>query len=364
MSRVHLRGTDLAPGQEPVKAPARTEAPVVPPLDRRVDAAHMLALQRRHGNAAVARAVVARNKTKTPPKADPKKEFRAAIAAADYDKAALALYLADEDDVLKLLKPLSTKELTDLDAALARHATLAPFAAPMAELHRYVSFRLHAPAKSKNVKSGTIVDEGTQGATAKVEGGTASAYTDVKLKGEDASHSNFAFVYKGKHASHTRWLQFIWREILVEHPVKGNFAVDQAVSTTGGNYKLTTDPTKPEYNTDSANKQTPFYESGGYTNRTASGNTMIDEPSQYTSITDAQFDDGATKVTSRAHFVTYLVRDMDVMQRFDLTVEWVATGKASATRTQTVTASSAADKLDPGIRKVLVAQFPDFDYLP
>lgn len=357
MPRVRARVTNLAPGEEPAPREAEPAAPHSPG-----DPAQVLAMQRGYGNAAVAQAMLARNKTAT--KADPRREFRDAIDAGDYDKAALALYLADEDDVLKCLKPLDKQELTSLDASLTKHAQLAPFAAPMAELHRYVSFRLHAPGKAKNEKQAKIVDEGDLGASAKVDGGKAYAYTDVKLEGEDDTHSNFAFVYKGKQASSTRWLQFIWREILVEHPVKGSFALDEDVTTTGGTYKLTTDPKKPNYNTDSADKTTPFYESGGLTNRTSGGTTMIDEPSQMAVKVHPQFDDGATKVTSRAHFVTYLVRDMDVMQRFDITVEWVATDKTTPPRKQDVTSSQAVDKLDPEIRKLLVSQFPDFDYLP
>jgi hypothetical protein len=342
----------------------RGDAAVAHALRDGGDPALVLSLQRGYGNAAVARAVLARNKTKAPPKQDAKKGFRDAITAGDYDKAALALYLAEAEDVPKLLKPLSDQELNDLDAALTRQGTLAPFAAPMAELHRYVSFCLHDPGKAKNTKQATIKDEGNLDASAKVPGGNAYAYTDVKLKGEDASHSNFAFVYKGKHASHTRWLQFIWREIVVDHPQKGTFAVDQTVTTSGGTYKLTTDPGKPVYNTDSSDPNSPFYEAGFMVNRTGDKTTIIDEPSLLDDITDAQIDDGATRIAARAHFTAYLVRDMEVMQRFDLTVEWIVTNKTVPPRSHSLTNSAAVDKLDAEMRKVLVRQYPDFDYLP
>jgi hypothetical protein len=77
-----------------------------------------------------------------------------------------------------------------------------------------------------------------------------------------------------------------------------------------------------------------------------------------------QFDAGATKVVSRAHFVTYLVREMDILHEVHIDVEWEFTSDKDVPRAQSVSKAGNATALDPDIRKRLLEQFPDFDYLP
>ena len=64
----------------------------------------------------------------------------------------------------------------------------------------------------------------------------------------------------------------------MEDPVKGDYRVDQAITTTGGTYGLTTDPGDPHYNTDTASPSDPFYEAAGMSGRTADSSTMYDMP--------------------------------------------------------------------------------------
>jgi hypothetical protein len=79
---------------------------------------------------------------------------------------------------------------------------------------------------------------------------------------------------------------------------------------------------------------------------------------------DAQLDDGATTVTSRAHFTTYLVRDVDVLYKVEIDVEWVFTTKTTPPRKNTVQSAGSATSLDPEQRKRLISQFPKVTYLP
>lgn len=169
--------------------------------------------------------------------------------------------------------------------------------------------------------------------------------------------------YKGGLASESRWLQFIWREIVVSHPTKGEYRVRDTVTTTGGTYDLTTDPSKPSYNTDSNKPDSPFYEAGFRSNRTADSTTIFDQPGAITDKVSAEFDKGATKVVSRAHFNSYLVRDYRPIYHVYLKVEWAFNSKATPPRTQSVESSGKVTALPEGMKKRLVAQYPAFDYI-
>ena len=120
-------------------------------------------------------------------------------------------------------------------------------------------------------------------------------------------------------------LQFIHRIIKSEKagPPATTTYLDAAVtSTAAGGYRLTTDPTKPFYNTDSAKTTNPFYYAGGVSLRDPTKGTMLDAPAPRTDFVATAFRGGADKVVSYARFNTYLVRDMDVLYRIDITQRW------------------------------------------
>jgi hypothetical protein len=101
---------------------------------------------------------------------------------------------------------------------------------------------------------------------------------------------------------------------------------------------------------------------------------MFDRPGAMDNLVRREFRNGADKVTSRAHFATYLVRGMQVLYRVDLTVEWVferdshynegTNTLTSPSRTQTVDAARPVSALDGRMRQRLVTQYPNFNYLP
>jgi hypothetical protein len=176
----------------------------------------------------------------------------------------------------------------------------------------------------------------------------------------------FSLKFKGKGAAHSSWLQFIWREIEVEDPVRGTFKLDDVWQTpTGMPYRLTDDPADPHYNVDSADPANPFYEAEHVNNRGFQSTTMFDAPRAGEQFIGREFDLGATRVVSRAYFTTYLVRDMDVLYAVSIDVEWeYRRREVPARKDQQVTDAQNVTALDPAMRERLVLQYPTIDYLP
>jgi annexin-like protein len=226
----------------------------------------------------------------------------------------------------------------------------------------YALFLLNAPPPRAATGAPGVAAPGTEVHTGKVEGGTVSVRTGTQLTAGGLAEG-YSVGYKGGLSDESAWLQFIWREIEVEDPVRGDFRLDQTITTSGGTYKLTTDPDDPHYNTDTASGTDPFYEAAGMSDRTADSSTMYDMPSPMDHLVKAQLAAGATKVTSRAHFNTFLIRDYRAIYRVTVDVEWVFTSAATPPRTQRVTGTSKVDGLPSGIRARLVEQFPKFAYI-
>lgn len=292
------------------------------------------------------------------------KTFEEAVKEGDYERAA-ALIGAEKDDgkVMDKLKGLTKSQLGKLDAAVVKH-----LGAGADRIHRPILFLLHGPAAGTPHTEITVLGAGTVGKAEKAGGGDVEARTGAKIRRTGTAESlepAFSISYKGPDASKSRWLQFIWREIVVDHPVKGTYRVDEAVNSSAKHgYRLTTDTTKPVYNTDSKSATDPFYEAGFADNRSADATTIFDLPGSFKPVVDRQFDAGATKVVSRAHFTTYLVRDMKVLYAVSTDVEWTFTSKADTPKPAQKQSGAAAGALDPAMRKKLVEQYPDFAYLP
>jgi hypothetical protein len=90
---------------------------------------------------------------------------------------------------------------------------------------------------------------------------------------------------------------------------------------------------------------------------------MYDMPSPLNTLVNAELAGGATKVTSRAHFNTYLIRDYRAIYHVSVDVEWEFTSAATPPRTQKVSGTGKVDGLPDGIRARLVEQFPAFTYI-
>jgi hypothetical protein len=234
----------------------------------------------------------------------------------------------------------------------------------------YALYLLNAPPPGTLHTSATVSTAGPEGFADAVPGGAVSAHTGAKFRvgGTDVP-DGFSIGYEGGLASESHWLQFIWREIIVTDAAGADSSLNDSITTSSKTpYNLTTDPGSPNYNTDS--KQAggnPFYESSFSTNRTAEATTMFDYPAPMNHLVNREFAKGATKVISRAHFNTFLIRDYKTLERVSVDVEWVfngpiAGGSPPAPRTQTVS-GGAADKLPSDMKDVLVAQYPHFSYI-
>lgn len=307
------------------------------------------------------------------------KDYDAAVAGSDWNRAAILLNAFNDIDLDARVKAIKAAgKITDLDAAAVAQTPKIGN-----RVHRHISFLLHAPAAlTGNRADYTVPTAGTDKHTKTgVGGGEVHARTGVgfKVGGVGAEQSGaYELEYKGADAQKTHWLQFIHRIIKSEKtgPPATTTYLDSAVtSTAAGGYRLTTDPAKPFYNTDSARANNPFYYAGGVSLRDPTKDTMLDAPAPRTDFVTTAFRGGADKVTSYANFNTYLVRDMDVLYRINISQRWEfdkATHWDDATKTVTgtpgvksdVTGGTAVTALDKGHRDRLVTQYPNFDYLP
>ncbi len=295
-------------------------------------------------------------------------------AVADRLRAAMAVWGTYEEDIyaallpfkrdpallLKLKTAYKAKYSTDLEADLKNEMSSDELA--------YALYLLKAPPPATPKTAVTVNAPGTEDHKAKVLGGEVSVHTNVEytpVAGGSKRVGGFSISYQGGQASESRWLQFLWAEIVATQ-ADGS---EQFVNKTGlatsqtRTMDLTTDPAKPQYSVDSAVAGSPFYEAGGMNNRTATGTTIYDRPGEFTSIIKKEFDKGATKVVERDHFDTFLIRDYKTIYRVSVVVEWVYTSKTSVTRTTKFSSGDTVSSLPSAARERLIKDFPDFDYI-
>jgi hypothetical protein len=144
-----------------------------------------------------------------------------------------------------------------------------------------------------------------------------------------------ALEYSGALSAESKWLQFVWFEMVADTP--GGLAhLDGSIPTTSGNLPFTTDPSKPARAVDNTGAD-PFYEAQGGANiRDKSSTTMFDAPGggSVTPLADAVFKAGvgATAVRFVGHFDTFLIQRNQAMYR----VSYTATTAFTQVRGSTV----------------------------
>jgi hypothetical protein len=232
------------------------------------------------------------------------------------------------------------------------------------ELH-YALYLLNGRPDESVAANTTETAAGTNQASGPVTGGSVDLNTGV---GYTTGHANgFSMRYQGGISSDTRWLQFIWREMIVTRADGTTVALSDTVSNGVTSYNLTTDVSNPNYNTDTASTTTPFYEVGGATHiRTADATTIYDMPSSALPLAAREFGraaNPATQVISRSHFNTFLIRDYRPLHQMTITVEWTFAGAAEPPRVYSLNASNAVEHLPEGMRNRLIAQFPNYSYI-
>jgi hypothetical protein len=148
---------------------------------------------------------------------------------------------------------------------------------------------------------------------------------ELKSNGKDSAYKD-AISIKVKCDKNPHVLQFIYREIID----KDGKPVKKTMTTTGGTYETTTDPTNPVWNTDSAAKPVPYYEAGGASRSDPGELTIYDQPTV----------NPGPGQTVRATFKSYVICDGKVTKE----VTWVRSKKDGEDPTYTVSVA-AADKV-------------------
>jgi hypothetical protein len=294
-------------------------------------------------------------------------------AAPNFDELARALakklQANKRSDVVRELQALQPADLTALEAAAWR--VLQP---PDAEQLRRVILFVGVPAPTNQSVVSITPRTGVEVTKAgfKVGAGAVTVHTGLTVDAGIAgkSDSAYALKYTGTDASEMRWLQFAWREVVPEYAVRGGkptrVPARRKLEHSGQIYHLTTDPVKPQWNTDTGTSRSPFYEQDTTVNRSANELTLVDYPSPMATLVGELFGDPTrtpSRVVSRFHAATYLVKGMEILYRADVELTWEFTSARNSTLK-----SSAAGKLTKQLegahRTRLVIQFPNFAYLP
>jgi hypothetical protein len=131
-----------------------------------------------------------------------------------------------------------------------------------------------------------------------------------------------ALEYTGSLSAQSKWLQFVWFEMVADTPA-GTVGLSGSVPTSSGPQAFTTDPSAPNWKVDSASPSDPFYEAAAVNIRTKSSTTMFDAPGggSPTPFADAVFKAGlgATAVRFVGHFDTFLIQRDHAMYRVSYT---------------------------------------------
>lgn len=237
----------------------------------------------------------------------------------------------------------------------------------------------HVPAVTDTSRTDiTEASAGTTQHTGTVGTGTSQGTVTLRTGVDTTSvyHSMFAISYRGPDSANAHWLQFIWREIIGVHADGSSHPVAATIRTTTANsYDLTANgtatangtPGVSNYNTDSISATDPMYESEATANRTADATTMYDQPAAQATYVQAAFRNGATRVVSRAHFDTFLIRNDHVAYRVQTNVVWDIASAAAATTagggTATAGSTGAATSLPDTIRTRFHAQYPAYTFI-
>lgn len=200
---------------------------------------------------------------------------------------------------------------------------------------------------------------------------------EVALSSGKKVPNMIALVYSGADAEKSKWLQFVWFELVATAPDKVTTGTGTFPMLSGKDLPLTTEPEKsPVWGVDGG-ADDPFYEapgaatSGGLNIRNASTSTIFDDPGGDSALSMAESLSAArpkaTEVVFRAHFDSYLMQPQKSGLIATYHVSWVATtkftkGGSSGTLTTgdvkyDVGASGPVKALPAGLRRVLTANY-------
>jgi hypothetical protein len=293
-------------------------------------------------------------------KAAAKKLYAAMKGAGTDEEAIFAVLIPFKRDAAKLNKLKATYQ-SELSGGLTGKGLEKDIKDEMSgdEL-AYALYLLNAPPPATPSAPTAETAAGTEKHKATADG-EVTVRTGV---GYDTYTGGYAVGYKGGLAAESRWLQFIWCEVLA---TKADGSVkhiaETGLPTSNGTMDLTTDPSAPRYKVDSGSASSPFYEAGFTHIRTSTGTTIYDRPYEFTNIIHKQFDKGATNVVERDYFNVFLVRDYKTIYHITVVVEWVYTSKTSVTRKTKFKSGKKVDAMPSEMRKQLIKEYSKFEYI-
>ena len=296
-------------------------------------------------------------------------------------KLGTKLKAGKRDDVLADIEALPAGDLSGLELAVTEAFALDKDLAE--DLRRVIRFVRHKPkvgaggafGPPKGKPEGGAVEKG---ATAKVGIGTVEVKTGVSVEtaGAGSSAEAYTLSYTGDDADKMHWMQFVWRKVDPKFPAKTGIPskpMEKKLTHSSRNYPLTTDKSKPGWLVDSGMDPgtTPgasgkaFYEESVPVNRSAKAVRMTDFPSTMEREIAPLFADASkapTSVVSHFHADTYLIRNMDVVYRAQIDLEWEFKSATPSPVKATVT-GGAADHIEAEQRATLVTTDPTVDFL-
>jgi len=305
---------------------------------------------------------------------DLSKKLHDGLTAAKVDEPALLTLLdgmGRDPAKTALLKSNYKKEYaSELEADIRQKVSAA-------NLNRAL-FLLNAPPAATYF---TLVDAdnpGTEDHNAKVGGGVVSVHTGVDYRQKvpagqpknPLSVDGFSIGYQGAKASESHYIQTIWSEVIATQKDNTKIKVAKSgVSSIIGTMDLTTDPKNINYKIDSVGKESPFYDRAGLHNRTDDSITDFDRPADDKAVIQEQFDAGAIHVEEIEHFDDFLIQEEKAIYRVSLTVQFIynsksdVPSKANGQRITKFGSGSAITGLPADVKKQLVKEYPNFDYI-
>jgi hypothetical protein len=242
---------------------------------------------------------------------------------------------------------------------------------PAWEIHRQVS---------RIARRGTVQHTGEVGRAPGEMGvpyGAVEVRTgeDIEFRGGARLPNVIALAYSGSFSADSRWLQYVWFEMVLtvldatRIPPLQMVRVAATVPTTSGTKPFTTDPAAPRWSIDAATAASPYYEAGGANLRDQSSTTIFDAPggASVRPIADAAISQigNVQFIAFTAHFETYLIQANRARYRvgYSATTVFVPNPGGATTVSAigyTVGASGQVSALPADRKAMLDAAYPAF----
>lgn len=200
------------------------------------------------------------------------------------------------------------------------------------------------------------------------DAGTVEVRTGETIDTGRASIENsIAVAYSGAKSAASKWLQFVWGELVGVKPQGNPLRSNDPLPIRGGkgSRALSPNPNAPIWGVDSGKADSPFYESGFAALRDSKSATIFDRPTMGEGLPEAmfKFDRTVTSVYYLAHFSTFLIQNnvaayhvpWEARTNFKLVNEKAVADPV----TYNVGSAGPVTGLPANLKQVLVSAYPD-----